>query len=1104
MNDFSAQRHGLRRMRWPGLLLAILLALIAGGCNLGIGAEPTATPTATRTPTATPTATNTLVLPPTLLPPPVIPTSTQIGFPGIVPTLRPPATLIPPTRIAVIGTPIPPINQMIATSPPGVIIIPPGGNLPAGTINISISAPLSNTEIRGIVPITGSAQHPNFLQYQVEYGPYPNPGNLWYPLGAPVQQQVVNGPLGSFNTALVSNAAYTLRLKVFLRDGSVVTVVNENVRVANPTPTPIPTATLSTPRPYAAFTADRYLARVNEIVRFFDRSGGTITSWNWNFGDGTLSTLREPGHAFTAPGVYPVTLTVSGPGGSTSVTAFISVYMDTAPIAAFEASPTVGTAPLEVRFQNASSANATAFLWNFGNGQQSSQRDPIVVYTAPGTYTVTLMATGPGGSSSTQRVITVLPAATPITAPSASFNLSTMGGPAPLLVEFFNTSTGSITSYSWDFGDGQFSSEANPVHLYTQPGEYRVTLLVTGPGGQSFAERGLSVHALPTSTPTNTPLPPTLTPSPTFTPSQTPTVTPMPPTNTPIVIVITASPVPITATPVVTATPLPPTATFTPTFTVEPPTLTFTPTPTNTEAATSTPLPPTDLPTSTAEPPTATPVPPTSTPVLPTATPLPVEVSFATFNADPMNPRLLQFIPQVVNGNPVAFNWNFGDGVGTSAEQTPFYTFAAGGDYLVTLTVTTDDGRQASAQQVVSIVLPTATPLPVEVSFATFNADPMNPLLLQFIPQVVNGNPVAFNWNFGDGVGTSAEQSPFYTFAAGGDYLVTLTVTTDDGRQASTEQIITVVAPVEPPPITEPPPAGQPPAITVSGFSAVPSALVWSPFGTIFASGDENADVIFWNALTAMPTATITDFSDTISALAWSPNGALIAAASYDGQAAIYDANTAIQVVLLSEQPDLLRSLRFSPDGSYLAGGAADGSVIVWDMGGNVISLFAAHNDAVTGIAWSPDGSLLLTGSADTRAIAWEWTSGTPVWEGGAHSQPINSIALSPDGGRLATASDEGLVYVWNLITRAPLPELTLSGGDAFTAVAWSPSGTYLFTGAADGSVTVWNSLSGAAQTALTGHSGAITALAVNAVQMQLAAASEDQTVLIWDISATP
>ena len=89
-------------------------------------------------------------------------------------------------------------------------------------------------------------------------------------------------------------------------------------------------------------------------------------------------------------------------------------------------------------------------------------------------------------------------AGAPVTSPIASFTVSTGAGPAPLLVEFFNTSTGSITAYNWDFGDGQISSEPNPVHLYSQPGNYIVTLLVTGPGGVSYAERGISVQALPT------------------------------------------------------------------------------------------------------------------------------------------------------------------------------------------------------------------------------------------------------------------------------------------------------------------------------------------------------------------------------------------------------------------------------------------------------------------------------------------------------------------------------------------------------------------------------------------------------------------------------
>jgi hypothetical protein len=76
-----------------------------------------------------------------------------------------------------------------------------------------------------------------------------------------------------------------------------------------------------------------------------------------------------------------------------------------------------------------------------------------------------------------------------------------MQGKAPLGVTFTNTSTGTLSSYRWDFGDGIQSTMANPSHRYGQPGSYTVTLTVTGPGGsRSMTRPGFIRVSAPTST----------------------------------------------------------------------------------------------------------------------------------------------------------------------------------------------------------------------------------------------------------------------------------------------------------------------------------------------------------------------------------------------------------------------------------------------------------------------------------------------------------------------------------------------------------------------------------------------------------------------------
>lgn len=150
-----------------------------------------------------------------------------------------------------------------------------------------------------------------------------------------------------------------------------------------------------------------------------------------------------------------------------------------APVADFSATPTSGSTPLTVAFTDATSG-ATSWNWDFGDGRTSAERNPSHVYTAPGTYTVALTARGPGGTDVETKMGYVSVASPP---PVAEFSAATRSGVAPLAVSFTDLSTGALTSWSWNFGDGGTSTEQNPSHTFTAPGTYTVALTTVGPGG---------------------------------------------------------------------------------------------------------------------------------------------------------------------------------------------------------------------------------------------------------------------------------------------------------------------------------------------------------------------------------------------------------------------------------------------------------------------------------------------------------------------------------------------------------------------------------------------------------------------------------------------
>lgn len=237
----------------------------------------------------------------------------------------------------------------------------------------------------------------------------------------------------------------------------------------------------STPPISALFSASNVCE--GDSTSFMDMStstNGTITSWMWSFGDTNTSTMQNPVHMYAAPGTYTVQLIVMNANNDAD-TASMTVTVYENPVAAFTPNVTSGCAPLCVDFNNMSTSNSgnlTAFMWSMGDGNTTTQSDPIHCYTQPGSYNVELIVTTEYGCTDTVLVPSVI---TVYAAPSAAFTSSTSGA----TVNFTNGSTGGTGSftYTWDFGDGNFDNTASPSHTYTIDGTYTVCLTVTDANG---------------------------------------------------------------------------------------------------------------------------------------------------------------------------------------------------------------------------------------------------------------------------------------------------------------------------------------------------------------------------------------------------------------------------------------------------------------------------------------------------------------------------------------------------------------------------------------------------------------------------------------------
>lgn len=242
---------------------------------------------------------------------------------------------------------------------------------------------------------------------------------------------------------------------------------------------------VSAQAPIADFTATPLTGCAPLVVNFTSTSTGNPTSYQWNLGNGVNTVQQNPSTAYTLPGTYTVTLTVSNANGTNTktVTNYITVIPN--PAISITAVDSADCPPFNVQFNNLTNLNAPGpgtFSWSFGDGNVSSMQNPTNVYYNPGFYNVTLVATNSAGCASTLTLPSLINVYTPPVTNFTATPTSYCGTPAPITFNASTSGWGPIT-YNWDFGDGNMGVGASPTHMYTNSGTYTVTLIATDVNG---------------------------------------------------------------------------------------------------------------------------------------------------------------------------------------------------------------------------------------------------------------------------------------------------------------------------------------------------------------------------------------------------------------------------------------------------------------------------------------------------------------------------------------------------------------------------------------------------------------------------------------------
>ena len=234
----------------------------------------------------------------------------------------------------------------------------------------------------------------------------------------------------------------------------------------------VPSAIRVFSNPVISFLCDTIGCSIPYNIDFIDNSIN-VNYWQWNFGDGNTSNITNPSNIYFNQGDFDITLYAENNlGCSATLTMPSHIKINEKPNLDINAVPLIACAGENIYFSNPDSIISTDFYWNFGDGENSNNSEPIHQYIQAGLYDIILIA-GENSCKDTLKVTDYIK----IIEPSAEF-IDNYSCDNPLKVTFENVSIGADSIF-WDFGDGTTSTLNNPTHNFLNLGNHIITLSAT-------------------------------------------------------------------------------------------------------------------------------------------------------------------------------------------------------------------------------------------------------------------------------------------------------------------------------------------------------------------------------------------------------------------------------------------------------------------------------------------------------------------------------------------------------------------------------------------------------------------------------------------------